>query len=288
MCLQLRRKLDAVAASRKTAARHDPGCASEFATERSRFARLREQALARLERAHTIYAGQDNHRGMGAVHILRGFLCHDSGELDLAGAEANQAFALGKEKQDYILMTRARILQSIVANAKYDEQLEESAGISRHAQLAADYSRDAVEYAKHTQNRRLLARAYIWQGMTLSTDYFNNIETARHCCDAAANLLRPQSPDYIWDDLHDLKSRILRRGPVDTLLREWSQGLVGHKTFQQITEDFAHIIIPKVWEREDRKISRVATRLSISPKKVRRVLRAAGLITGKAAEDETL
>jgi DNA-binding NtrC family response regulator len=62
------------------------------------------------------------------------------------------------------------------------------------------------------------------------------------------------------------------------VLREWSQGLIGDKTFRQITEDFAHIIIPKVWEREERKVSRVAARLSISPKKVRRVLRAAGLL----------
>jgi tetratricopeptide (TPR) repeat protein len=285
MCLQLRRKLDAAAANRKTAP-HEATAASGMAQERSKFTRLREQALARLKRAHTIYASQDNHRGMGAVHILRGFLCLDSGELDLSGAEATQAFELAREKEDFMLMARARILQCIVENARYEEQIEEAAGTNRHAQMAHDASRDAVEYAKHTQNRRLLARAYVWQGMTLSTDYFNNIEAARQCCDAAANLLRPQGPDYIWDDLHDLKGRILRRGPVDTLLREWSQGLVGDKTFQQITEDFAHIIIPKVWEREQRKVSRVAARLSISPKKVRRVLRAAGLLTGKAAEDE--
>jgi DNA-binding NtrC family response regulator len=53
--------------------------------------------------------------------------------------------------------------------------------------------------------------------------------------------------------------------------------MVGDKTFQQITEEFAEIVIPKVWLREDRKISRVAERLSISPKKVRRILQNAGL-----------
>jgi hypothetical protein len=51
---------------------------------------------------------------------------------------------------------------------------------------------------------------------------------------------------------------------------------VGDKTFQQITEEFAELIIPKVWEREGRKISRVTTRLSISPTKVRRILGASG------------
>jgi DNA-binding NtrC family response regulator len=43
-----------------------------------------------------------------------------------------------------------------------------------------------------------------------------------------------------------------------------------------MTEEFAELIIPKVWEREGRKISRVAARLSISPKKVRRILSRVG------------
>jgi DNA-binding NtrC family response regulator len=68
----------------------------------------------------------------------------------------------------------------------------------------------------------------------------------------------------------------LRGGKVNPVLRAWSQGSVGDKSFQQITEEFAEFIIPKVWEREGRKISRVATRLSMSPKKVRRILGRAG------------
>ena len=278
MRLQLRKKMDAAAASRKASGGHAPASAADMAHARKQFVELREKALEQLEAAGAIYQGQGNHRGMGAVHILRGFLCLDSGELDSAGAAAAEAFRLGEPKADYILMARARILQSIVENSKFDEQIEEASGANQHAQRAHDFARDAVDFAKHTQNRRLLARAYVWQGMTFANDFFDNVEAARQCCDAAAALLKPQGPDYIWDDLQELKSRILRRGPVDTVLREWSQGLVGDKTFQQITEDFAHIIIPKVWEREDRKVSRVAARLSISPKKVRRVLRAAGLL----------
>ena len=48
------------------------------------------------------------------------------------------------------------------------------------------------------------------------------------------------------------------------------------RAFQQVAEEFAELVIPKVWEREGRKVSRVATRLSISPKKVRRILDRAG------------
>jgi DNA-binding NtrC family response regulator len=64
---------------------------------------------------------------------------------------------------------------------------------------------------------------------------------------------------------------------VDPQLRAWSAGVVGTQSFQQMTEEFARLVIPKVWEREGRKVSRVAAKLSISPKKVRRILQAAGL-----------
>lgn len=281
MCVQLRKRMDTAVANRKAGGREQTG---SMVQERTRFSQLRDQAFAQLEQAASIYESQNNHRGMGAVYIQRGFLHLDTGELDSAGAEAAAAFRLGEEKADYILMARARILQCMVENAKFEEQIEEAAGTQRHAQLANDFAREAVEFARHTQNRRLLARAYVWQGMTLANEFFDNVEAARQCCDSAAALLKPLGPDYIWDDLQDLKARILRRGPIDTVLREWSQGIVGDKTFQQITEDFAHIIIPKVWEREERKISRVASRLSISPKKVRRVLRAAGLLENKGPD----
>jgi DNA-binding NtrC family response regulator len=75
-----------------------------------------------------------------------------------------------------------------------------------------------------------------------------------------------------------LKSRVLRSSGIDETLRAWSEGMVGNKTFQQITEEFAEIVIPKAWTRESKKISRVARRLSISPKKVRRILRNTGLL----------
>lgn len=45
-----------------------------------------------------------------------------------------------------------------------------------------------------------------------------------------------------------------------------------------MTEEFAEMVIPQVWLREGKKVSRVAERLSISPKKVRRILRSVGLL----------
>lgn len=70
----------------------------------------------------------------------------------------------------------------------------------------------------------------------------------------------------------------MRASGINDTLRGWSEGMIGDKTFQQVTEEFAEIVIPKVWQREGRKISRVAACLSISPKKVRRILLRAGLL----------
>lgn len=267
--VQIKGKLDEAASRRKT---------SELAQERAQFERLREEATTELAEAGAIYQLQDNHRGMGNVLTNRALLHLDGGDLDSAGAEAVEAFCLAEQKTDYILMARARILQCMIENAKFEEQIEEASGPNRHAQMAHDFARDAVEFAKHTQNRRLLARANVWQGLVFSNSFFDNPEAARQCCDAATELLKPEGQGYIWEDLQELKSRVLQKGCIETVLRKWSEGLVGEKTFQQITEEFAGIVIPKVWEREDRKIARVAAKLSVSPKKVRRILHAAGLL----------
>jgi DNA-binding NtrC family response regulator len=98
-------------------------------------------------------------------------------------------------------------------------------------------------------------------------------------CDSAAALFKPDGQEEVWDDLRALRTKIARHSRVDSALQEWSQGIVGGKTFQQLTEEFAAVVIPKVWEREGRKVARVAARLSVSPKKVRRVLQAAGLLS---------
>jgi len=121
-----------------------------------------------------------------------------------------------------------------------------------------------------------LADAYIWQGLTYCNRFFDDPEAARQSYDQATTLAKGTHADGSWEDLQMLKGKVLRSGRVNPLLRAWSQGSVGEKTFQQVTEDFADLIIPKIWEREGRKVSRVATRLSMSPKKVRRILSRAG------------
>lgn len=274
IALRTQNAIDQKLAHRRSGASGN-GAVEQVRSERSLIQQLRAEALAQLSEALGIYERHHNHRGIGSVHINYSYLHLDEGDLDRASSDAAEAFRHGEEKHDSILMARARILQCMIENARLEEQIDEDP--ERRAHMAHDFAHDAVECAKQTQNRRLLARALVWEGLTYCNGSQDR-EAARRCCDAAIALLRPAGPLYGWEDLESLKTKLSHSGQVDAALQEWSKGLTHDKTFQQITEEFANILIPRVWEREGRKISRVAVRLSISPKKVRRILHAAGLI----------
>ena len=277
IALQLQRKIDTEAARRRKAAAR--GAAANGAGKpsyRVRFEKLHQEALTELSEAQAIYERYGNHHGLGSVHLNYGYLHLDNGDLEDAEREAVTAFRLGEARHDHILMARSRLLCCMIENARVEEGIGESTEPGNHARLAQDFAQEAVELAKRTQNRRLLAYAHIWQGLTCSNRFFNDLESARLFYDQAVTLSKGVHAEGAWEDLQTLKTRVLRTGSVNPTLRAWSQGSVGDKTFQQITEEFAELIIPKVWEREGRKISRVAARLSISPKKVRRILGRVG------------
>jgi hypothetical protein len=281
VALELRRKIDTDLVRRKQAgARSAPAAQSEQTQYREQLARIRDEALADLDEATAVCGAHLNHRGAGTVHLNRGLLHLDSGALDLAEQEGQRAFAFGEEKQDLILMARARILECMVENAKLEEGIDEDP--RRHAHAALDYIRDAIEFAQGTQNRHLLARVHTWHGLTLSNDFFHSDEAAVEAMNTARGYLDHGFHDTAWEDFQRLKARVAKAQTIDGTLRAWSQGAVGDTTFKEIAEQFAEIIIPKVWELEGRKIARVAARLAISPKKVRRALSRAGLLARTA------
>jgi tetratricopeptide (TPR) repeat protein len=240
--------------------------------EREEYEKHREDAFANLEQAEKIYRHHNHHHGIGSVLENRGLLYFDSGDLENADAQAAQAYALGKEEGDLILVARARVLQCQVANARVEEEMEGW----EHVQSARDYAREAVEAAQHTQNHHLLARAYIWRGLTASYPAIHDTEDAKHCLDKAATFLKSGDSEDLWEEMQALRQKVMPRGVIDPQLRAWSQGITGDKTFQELAEDFAEVVIPRVWEKEDKKVQRVAQRLKISPKKVRRILARAG------------
>jgi len=245
-------------------------------TDRRRIESLREEAQAYLREAAEIYRISDNHHGSGTVYLSRGQVYLSSGELDRAEEEAQEAYWIGQHKNDYNLMARARVLGAMVENAKVDEQIDDDLGA--HAKLASQLADEAGEWALRVPNRRVLAKTLVAKSLILSNDFFNDTESARKYAERAKALFGPTGHDYLWQDLQMLGETIHRFRGVDSVLREWSHGHVGNKTFQQIAEEFAGIVIPKVWKLEGRKVSRVAKRLSISPKKVRRILSRQGLL----------
>jgi tetratricopeptide (TPR) repeat protein len=275
IALQLRRKIDKIAQRRRKAGPNGQ-IERSASQDRQLLQQLREEALASLDDANAIYLHNPNHHGAGTAHLNSGYIYLDNDDFDRAEAKATIAYQLGEEKRDYILMGRARVLQCMIENARVDEGITESADPGAHARRALESIQEAIELARHTQNHRLLASAYLWQGLTHCNAFFDNPDAAREFYDLAVTCNRSNHPDNMWEDLQVLKSKVLRRGSIDSTLKAWCQGAVGDKTFRQITDEFAQFIIPRVWEREGRKISRVAARLSISPKKVRRILIRAG------------
>jgi len=288
IALQLQKRIDRDAQrQRKTSANRQgkPGATglgsrnkdSRQHDYRGRVNQLRREALEHLEGARAIYQQRPNHHGVGTVYLDAAYIHLDSGDFQRAEEEAASAYDVAEEKQDYILMGRARILQCMIENAKVEEEIGEGADPGSHARRALEFSQEAIDLAKHTQHHLLLANAHLWQGLTRCNSFFDNPEAARESYDLARASCGANQPDNnMWQDLQTLGAKILRKASVHPALKAWSQGAVGEKTFRQISEEFAEIVIARVWEREGRKVSRVAARLSISPKKVRRILARVG------------
>jgi tetratricopeptide (TPR) repeat protein len=278
--LQLRRVIDA-RRERQQGAKADRAAAQQKSAQLERMHELLRTAEEDLVKADSIYKRMDNHHGAGNVDVNLANIYLDRGDLDRAEERAAEALALASSKADHLLMCRARVVQAMVANARFEEQIGETGDPSRFAQLAHDCAKEAVDLGERTGSRRLRAQAYICQGLSLINGFYNNTEAARACCDRAEAYLDNDRQDALWQELEILRAKILHSGGVeDPNLRAWSQGATGGKSLQQVVADFEELVIRRVWENEERKVSRVAQRLAVSPKKVRRVLRHLGVIAG--------
>ncbi len=236
--------------------------------------RMSREALALLEQAGRIYDLHQHQSGSGSVLVNVAHIHLESGDIDQATTEAQRAYDLAEEKGDQILMARAKSVQSAVELARSEEQLGDEPNIGLHANAAVDYAEAAIKLAHHTQNKRLLCEAYITRGLVAASEFFQDWELAKEYVGKAAGLLTHDDRDHLYKQLGGLKARLAGATHVDATLRAWCDGQVGDKTFQQVQEEFAELVIPKVWLRSGKNISLVAKNLSISPKKVRRILRS--------------
>jgi tetratricopeptide (TPR) repeat protein len=279
LSMQLRRSIDAQRERQRNGQKLNGQLNSgDKAGRLERMHELLRTAQVDLAQANALYTRVGNHHGAGNVDVNLAQIYLDLGELDKADESASEAYELAATKADHLLMCRARIVQTMVANARFEEQIGESYDPSRFAQLAHDCARQAIDLGERTESRRLLAQAHLCLGMTLVNGFFANTEAARAGCDQAEAYLGNDRHDALWQEVEILRARILHAGFEDPNVRAWSQGAVGDKSLQQVVVDFEELLIRKVWEREGRKVSRVAHRLAVSPKKVRRVLRHLGLL----------
>jgi len=280
LALQLRRSIDAKRERHlHNGIRSQPSSSYDKAAQLERMHELLRKAQDDLGRADAIYKRAGNHHGAGNVDVNLAQIHLDLGDLDRAEERASEAFELAAGKADYLLMCRARIVQSLVANARFEEQIGEEDDPSRFAQLAHDCAKQAIDLGERTESRRLLAQAHVCHGMTLVNGFFHDTELARVCCDRAEAYLDHDRHDALWQEIEILRSKILHAGIEDPNLHAWSQGAIGDKSLQAVVADFEELLIRKIWEQEGRKVSRVAQKLAVSPKKVRRVLRHLGLLT---------
>lgn len=246
---------------------------------------LLKSAQTDLAQADAIYKLRGNHHGAGNADVNLAQIYLDLGDLHGAEERAREAFDLGATKADYLLMCRARIVEAMVANARFEEQIGETEDPSRFAQQAHDCAKEAVDLGERTESRRLLAQAYICQGTTLVNGFFNNTELARACCDRAEAYLGSDRRDELWRELETLRATIAQSGLEEPNLRAWSQGAIGDKSLQDVVAEFEELLIRRVWEHEGRKVARVARKLAVSPKKVRRALRRLGLMVEQVDQD---
>lgn len=240
------------------------------------YLQLTRDALESLQRASKLYRETGHMSGLGSVMVNAGHLHLESGDIEQAAAEAEKALALAQRQQDHILRARTRSLQSAIERACSDEQMSHPAETGAHAQLAISHAEDAIKYAQHTQNKRLLAEAYIARGLAAMDDAVLDADTAREYAARAGSLLDPLDRDHLVKELVGLKALIRKGTGVEETLRQWSNGQLGQKTFLQVQEEFAELVIPKVWMNLGRNVAEVARQLSMSPKKVRRILRNSG------------
>jgi hypothetical protein len=247
---------------------------------RERLEQVRSEAHSALAQSGAIFRLLKKTRALNSVRLERCALLADCGDLEQASRQARECFQAAARHRDVLLMAEARLLESRIEKTRCEEGV--GMDLSHHAQQAFEYAKEALTLAlqyegKPSAKRRLLAGIYVCQGLLLASEFFGNMAVARECCHSASEYVNPAERDYLWEEYQLLVSKTLHSGTIDATLRKWSEGLVDGKTFQQITEEFAELVIPAVWAREGKNISRVVSRLSISPKKVRRILTRAGL-----------
>jgi tetratricopeptide (TPR) repeat protein len=124
LALQLRRSIDARwEQQHKNHKVQAPAERRDKARQLERMHELLHNAEADLMQADSIYRPNRNRHGEGNVKVNLALIYLDLGDLDQSDEMATEAFKVGATKADYLLMCRARIVQAMAANARFEEQI---------------------------------------------------------------------------------------------------------------------------------------------------------------------
>jgi len=274
LAAQLKRHIDVTAARKNGKGGSGDSRLREFHRQ---YQELYRSAILELERAKEICTLHGEHGGLGSALLNAGYLHLDVGDLGMAAKEAAQAMEIAEAHHNVVLRARACTLMGMIENARVEELLGSAEEIPVYARLAKQHCMEAVALAQSMENKRVLLNAYVALGETAANNFFHDYELAQRCVDAASALLDPQDADYAVEELNTLKARLLKVVGIEDTLRAWSQGIITGKSFQEVTEQFAQLVIPRVWMREECKISRVAKKLAMSPQKVRRLVKRSSM-----------
>ncbi|MGA7155621.1 MAG: tetratricopeptide repeat protein [Acidobacteriaceae bacterium] len=279
LAAQLKKHID-VTAARKSGKGEGKAGESRLREFHRQYQELYRSAILELERAKEICMLHGEHAGLGSALLNAGYLHLDVGDLGMASREAAQALEIAEDKHNVVLKARACTLMGMIENARVEELLGSAEEIPNYARLAKQHCMEAVALGQSMENKRVLLNAYVALGETAANNFFHDYELAQRCVDAASALLEPEDADYAVDELNALKARLLKVVGIEDTLRAWSQGIITGRSFQEVTEQFAQLVIPRVWMREECKISRVAKKLAMSPQKVRRLVKRSSVMEG--------
>ena len=270
---QLRKHIDYAVLNRPERTYHRKATELRLQPLHKQYRELCQSAILELERSKQIYLLHGYQSGVAGALLNAGYLHLDGGNVDLATREASEALAIAERINSVVLKTRAHILYSWIENTRYDGLFGQPEDAPNYARRAKSHCLDALTLAESTQNKRLLLNAHIALGEVAANDFFHDYDLARRSIDAASALLAVEDADYTLDELSALKSKLMQKVGIDDTIRAWSQGLVGGKSLEEVTQAFAEVVVTQLWLKEDRKIARVARLLSSSPKRVRQLIR---------------
>jgi len=187
--------------------RRQGGCFHKRDEESSR--QLAERDLAE---ALELYSALNNNRGKGHVKAVTALLQMDAGELEEAEQNAAEAYHLGVELCDRILMTRARLVQCMIAHEKIGGTSVAADSVDSHRERALSFALDAVNTAAKTENRHLQARSHTWHGLTLVK--LGRIDEAKEACTKARRKLKQCGGDARAAEFQTLAKEVGFHKPI--------------------------------------------------------------------------